>query len=110
MKPLYCACCDTPLMSAATAFVCPTCGAVYRQHGTRFAFAAELTAEMESITDSIKRHMDAEGVDTLNGTDWKVTYKAVTSSRLDTTALKKALPDLTAQFTKTTTARRFCIA
>lgn len=70
----------------------------------------ELTAEMESITDSIKRHMDAEGVDTLNGTDWKVTYKAVTSSRLDTTALKKALPDLTAQFTKTTTARRFCIA
>ena len=72
--------------------------------------ADELTAEMESITDSIKRHMDAEGVDTLNGTDWKVTYKAVTSSRLDTTALKKALPDLTAQFTKTTTARRFCIA
>lgn len=72
--------------------------------------ADELTAEMENITDSIKRHMDAEGVDTLNGTDWKVTYKAVTSSRLDTTALKKALPDLTAQFTKTTTARRFCIA
>ena len=72
--------------------------------------ADELTVEMESITDSIKRHMDAEGVDTLNGTDWKVTYKAVTSSRLDTTALKKELPDLTAQFTKTTTARRFCIA
>jgi len=72
--------------------------------------ADELAVEMESITDSIKQHMDAEGVDTLNGTDWKVTYKAVTSSRLDTTALKKALPDLTAQFTKTTTARRFCIA
>ena len=72
--------------------------------------ADELTAEMESITDSIKRHMDAEGVDTLNGTDWEVTYKAVTSSRLDTTALKKALPDLAAQFTKTITACRFCIA
>lgn len=72
--------------------------------------ADELAVEMESITDSIERHMDAEGVDTHNGTDWKVTYKAVTSSRLDTTALKKALPDLTAQFTKTTTARRFCIA
>lgn len=36
--------------------------------------ADELAVEMESITDSIKRHMDAEGVDTLNGTDWKVTY------------------------------------
>lgn len=72
--------------------------------------ADELAAEMESITDSIKRHMDAEGVDTLNGTDWKVTYKAVTSSRLDTTALKKALPDLAAQFTKTSTVRRFSVA
>ena len=72
--------------------------------------ADELAAEIDSIQDAIKAHMDAEGVDTLNGTDWEVTYKAVTSSRLDTTALKKALPDLTAQFTKTTTARRFCIA
>ena len=72
--------------------------------------ADELAAEMETIQDSIKAHMDAEGVDTINVTDWKVTYKAVTSSRLNGTALKKALPDLAAQFTKTTTARRFCIA
>lgn len=72
--------------------------------------AEELAAEIDSIQDSIKQHMDAEGVDTITGTDWKVTYKAVTSSRLDTTALKKALPDLAQQFTKTTTARRFCVA
>lgn len=72
--------------------------------------ADELAAEIESITDSIKASMDVQGVDTVIGTDWKVTYKAVTSSRLDTAALKKALPDLAAQFTKTTTARRFCIA
>ena len=72
--------------------------------------ADELAGEIESITDSIKAHMDAEGVDTISGTDWKVTYKAVTSSRLDTNALKKALPDLAQQFTKTTTARRFCVA
>ena len=49
--------------------------------------ADELAAEMETIQDSIKAHMDAEGVDTINGTDWKVTYKAVTSSRLDANAL-----------------------
>lgn len=72
--------------------------------------ADELAAEIESITDSIKASMDIQGVDTINGTDWKVTYKTVTSSRMDTAALKKALPDLAAQFTKTTTARRFCIA
>lgn len=69
----------------------------------------ELSAELEALTCEIKAHMDAEGVDTISGTDWKVTYKAVTSSRIDTSALKKALPDLAQQFTKTTT-RRFCIA
>lgn len=72
--------------------------------------AEELAAEIDSIQDSIKRHMDAEGVDTISGTDWRVTYKAVNSTRLDTAALKKALPDLAAQFTKTTATRRFCIA
>ena len=72
--------------------------------------ADELAAEIENITDSIKADMDAEGVDTINGTDWRVTYKAVTSSRIDTGALKKALPDLAQQFTRVTTARRFSLA
>ena len=31
--------------------------------------ADELAAEIESITDSIKADMDAEGVDTINGVD-----------------------------------------
>ena len=72
--------------------------------------ADELAAEMETIQDSIKAHMDAAGVDTISGTDWRVTYKAVTSSRIDTAALKKALPDVVERVSKTTTARRFCIA
>ena len=72
--------------------------------------ADELAAEMATIQDSIKAHIDAAGVDTINGTDWKVTYRAVTSSRIDTAALKKALPDVVERFSKTTTARRFCIA
>lgn len=72
--------------------------------------AEEPTAEIDSIQDSIKAHMDAQGVDSISGTDWKVTYKPVTSSRLDTAALKKALPDLAQQFTKTTSTRRFLVA
>ena len=72
--------------------------------------ADELAAEIDSITDSIKAHMDAEGVDTISGTDWKGTYKAVTSARFDSTAFKKAMPDLAEAFTKTTTSKRFCIA
>lgn len=72
--------------------------------------ADEIAAEIDGITDTIKNRMDAAQVDTLSGNDWKVTYKAVTSSRLDTSALKKALPDIAAQYTKTTTTKRFLIA
>ena len=70
----------------------------------------ELAAEIEAIQDEIKAHMTAQDADTLTGSDWKITWKAVTSNRLDTTALKKALPDVAAQYTKTTTARRFVLA
>lgn len=72
--------------------------------------ADELAAEIEAITDTIKGYMEAQEVDTITGADWKVTWKTVTSSRLDTTALKKAAPELAQQFTKTTTSRRFCLA
>lgn len=47
--------------------------------------------------------------DELTAGEYKVTWKTVTSTRLDTTALKKALPDLVERFNKTTTARRFCV-
>lgn len=70
----------------------------------------ELAAEIEAIQDEIKAHMTAQDADALTGIDWKITWKAVTSNRLDTTALKKALPDVAAQYTKTTTARRFVLA
>lgn len=72
--------------------------------------ADEIAAEIDGITDSIKQHMDAAQVDTISGNDWKVTYKAITRSRLDTSALKKALPDIAAQYTKTSTSRRFVLA
>ena len=70
----------------------------------------ELTAEIEALTDSIKKEMSNRNVDTLTGSDWKATWKEVVSSRLDTAALKKALPDIAAQYTKTTTSRRFLLA
>ncbi len=70
----------------------------------------ELTAEITSIEDEIKGVMSANEVETLTGADWKITWKAVISNRLDTTALKKALPDVAAQYMKQTTARRFVLA
>ena len=70
--------------------------------------ADELQAEIDSLQDTIKAEMTARDVDTLAGTDWRVTWKNVTSNRLDSTALKKELPDIAARFMKQTTARRFC--
>ena len=72
--------------------------------------AEELAAEIEAIQDTIKTEMTARDVDTLTGDDWRVTWKEVKSTRLDTTALKKALPEIAAQYTKTTSTRRFCVA
>ena len=72
--------------------------------------ADELQAEIDSLQDTIKAEMTARDVDTLAGTDWRVTWKNVTSNRLDTTALKKELPEIAARFMKQTTARRFCVA
>ena len=67
----------------------------------------ELDAEIAALEDKIKAHMgDAEQV---TAGAFKITWKTVTSSRLDTTALKKAMPELAAQYTKTTTSRRFVI-
>ncbi len=67
----------------------------------------EAQAEAEAIKDSIKAHMgDAEE---LRAGEYRVTWKAVTGSRLDTAALKKALPDVASAFTRQTTTRRFCV-
>ncbi len=72
--------------------------------------ADELAAAIDTIQDAIKAEMTAAGVDVLTGSDWKAVWKPVTTSRIDTTALKKALPDLAAQFTKVSTVRRFSVA
>lgn len=72
--------------------------------------ADELTGEIESLQDEIKAEMTTRAVDTLTGIDWKVTWKAVKSSRLDSKALKAALPDVAAQFTKETSSSRFVLA
>lgn len=72
--------------------------------------ADEIAAEIETIQDAIKNHMSAAGVDTIAGTDYKITWKEITSARFDTTAFKKENPELASRYTKNTTARRFTIA
>ena len=58
----------------------------------------ELDAEIASAEDAIKAVMGDE--ETLIAGAYKVSWKTFTSSRLDSTALKKAMPDIAAQFTR----------
>ena len=72
--------------------------------------AEELAAEIESLQDAIKAEMNARNVEEVTGTDWQITWKPVKSSRLDTTALRKAMPDIAAAFTRESMTRRFVVA
>ena len=72
------------------------------------ALIDEAEQEAEAIKDTIKAHMgDSEE---LRAGEYIITWKPVTSSKLDTAALRKALPDVAERFTKATTVRRFCVA
>lgn len=68
--------------------------------------AEEIAATVDSLKDILKKHMEENGLDVLTGSEHKATYKTVTSSRIDTSALKKALPEIAAKYTKTTETRR----
>lgn len=72
------------------------------------ALIEEAQAEAEAIKDAIKAAMGSQ--EALQAGEYKVTWKPVTSTRLDATALRKALPDVAERFTRTTTTRRFTVA
>ena len=67
----------------------------------------ELDAEIQHIEDQIKQAMGDE--ETLIAGAFKVDWKTVVSFRIDTAALKKALPEIAERFMKKTTIRRFCV-
>jgi len=69
----------------------------------------ELEAEIAAAQDVIKAEMTATGTYTMTGTDYKVTWNEVESTRLDTKAFKAALPDVAARFSITSKVRRFCL-
>ena len=72
--------------------------------------ADELAAEITATEDTLKAYMTANGADELHGASFKITWKEVTSSRLDGKALKAAAPELWQRFTKQPTTRRFIVA
>lgn len=70
----------------------------------------ETAAIIDGLKDELKAIMQERNTDTLTGTEHKASYKVVVSSRIDTTAIKKELPEVAAKYTRTTEIRRFTFA
>ena len=72
--------------------------------------AEEIAATVEGLRDTLKKYMEENQLETLTGNEHKATYKTVTSSRIDTAALKRNAPDIAEKYTKTTESKRFTFA
>ena len=70
----------------------------------------EVKSAIAVIEDSLKAEMLAKNTEVLAGTDYRVTWKTVVTNRFDSAAFKLTHADLFAQFSRSTTTRRFVIA
>lgn len=70
----------------------------------------EVQATVDGWQDEIKLYMMENGLETLTGTEHKASYKPISSTRIDTTALKREMPDIAKQYSKTTVSNRFVFA
>lgn len=67
----------------------------------------EAATMVEALKDTVKQYMTENQLETLTGNEHKASYKTVTSTRIDTTALKKAMPEVATAYTKTIETKRF---
>lgn len=67
----------------------------------------ETATIIDGLKDELKRYMQDNNTDVIIGTEHKASYKDVSSSRLDSKALKNDMPDIVSRYTITTTTKRF---
>ena len=73
------------------------------------SFIEEIKAEAEAIRDSIKQEMLDRDTEELTAGAYIVRWTSTLTQRLDTTALKRAMPEVYKSFIKQTASRRFSI-
>ena len=71
---------------------------------------AEVRTASAAIEDSLKAEMQVKNTDVLSGKDYTITWKTVITNRFDSAAFKLTHADLFAQFSRSSTSRRFVIA
>ena len=70
----------------------------------------ELEAQAEAIRSELKADLEAKGEDEHDTGSFTIRWKEIISRRLDGKALKAALPDVFAAYSRESTSRRFTIA
>ena len=81
-----------------------------REYKELKAFAEQIADEIAALEDKIKAEMTTSNTEELTVDVFKIRWTTVQSSRFDTTAFKKAMPELAEQYTRQTSTRRFSIA
>lgn len=71
---------------------------------------AELKAEAEQLKDELKAELTERELQELEVDQYIVRYTDILSNRLDSTRLKKDLPDLYKNYTKQVASKRFSIS
>ena len=68
-----------------------------------------LKKDAEAIETEIKAELEARNVEQVETAHYKVTWKPVASTRLDTKALKAERPEIYARYASETVTRRFTV-
>ncbi len=69
-----------------------------------------IEAQADAIRAELKADLEEKGVDELKTKNFVLRWKEIISNRLDSKALKAALPDVYGQFCRSCSSRRFTIA
>lgn len=68
-----------------------------------------LKKEAEAIEEEVKAELKARGVDQAETAHYRVSWKTVTSTRLDAKALKAERPEIYNRYAVTSTSKRFTV-
>ena len=74
------------------------------------ALIEEAKAEAETLRDEIKAEMLNRNTEEMEAGQYIVRWTSVLSQRFDSTAFKRAMPDVYKAFTKQVSSRRFSIS
>lgn len=72
--------------------------------------AKELADEIAKLETSLKTEMESRQTEKMTIDVFTLSYITVVTHRIDTTAIKKELPDIAARYTKESSSKRFTIA